>query len=120
MSNVQVSVNTTLAHYYIGENIAFICKATGRPKPQFSWFYNDNSISSRGRVSIFFEPTGSDIDYTSVLAISNLMRSDAGVYKIQVKDTIRDVVITSQYTVGKFYLYRMHGIYSYRYALQKY
>ncbi|XP_063071350.1 contactin-3 [Engraulis encrasicolus] len=55
----------------IEENLAWECKANGRPKPSYSWLKNGEMMASEGRVHI----------ENGVLSIVSLNLSDAGMYQ---------------------------------------
>ncbi|XP_031423000.2 contactin-3 isoform X2 [Clupea harengus] len=65
---LQTMKDTTLS---IEEHLAWECKASGRPKPSYSWLKNGEMLTAEGRVQI----------ENGVLSIVSLNLSDAGMYQ---------------------------------------
>ncbi|MEE6501946.1 hypothetical protein FKM82_004360 [Ascaphus truei] len=59
------------AHIAIEENILWECKASGRPKPSYTWLKNGQLLQSRGRLQV---------EHGS-LTISSVNSSDSGMYQ---------------------------------------
>ncbi|XP_076124755.1 contactin-3 [Alosa pseudoharengus] len=65
---LQTMMNAALS---IEDNLAWECKASGRPKPSYSWLRNGEMLAAEGRVQI----------ENGVLSIVSLNLSDAGMYQ---------------------------------------
>ncbi|XP_041639135.1 contactin-3 [Cheilinus undulatus] len=55
----------------IGDNLFWECKATGKPKPSYSWLKNGQQMAAEGRVQI----------ENGALSIAELNMSDSGMYQ---------------------------------------
>ena len=67
------------------------CQVQGTPKPDVTWFQNDNKLSSTStkHKQTIKVATGNTYDVT--LEISNLGANDAGTYKIVVKNRAGEI-----------------------------
>lgn len=59
-----------------GQQATFACRSTGVPAPTLSWLFAGSTLTLAGRVA-FTQP----LDGSSVLTISNVQASDAGMYQ---------------------------------------
>jgi hypothetical protein len=67
------------------------CQVQGTPKPDVTWFQNDNKISNTSTKHKQTIKAGTGNNYDVTLEISNLTPTDAGTYKIVVKNRIGEI-----------------------------
>lgn len=63
--------------------IVLCCKLEGNPKPELTYFLNDNQIASQpGRLTFLYKETGPDL-FDCEIRVANPTPNDGGVYKIK-------------------------------------
>ena len=89
----------------------FLCGATGRPRPNITWYIHDDSDTlelvnmSDVRVTVTEEESG-ETELTSNLTLSNVLPSDAANYICHADNDVGDGMVTSSATLivyGKWF-----------------
>jgi hypothetical protein len=67
------------------------CQVQGTPKPDITWFQNDNKISNTSTKYKQTIKVATGNNYNVTLEISNLTATDGGTYKILVKNKAGEI-----------------------------
>ena len=67
-----------------GNNVKFICRATGKPPPTLSWVKDGNTINQNSNNTVLSQDS-------QTLTITNVKRSDAGKYVCNAKNNVSSI-----------------------------
>ncbi|RDD45645.1 Deleted in malignant brain tumors 1 protein [Trichoplax sp. H2] len=99
-----VAAKINASQYLIGSSAGLQCQSKARPRPTINWYHNGKQVISGGRINVFLAADNSNDTTTIILAIANLIPSDAGAYYCQAKDEINKKTINSTTTNINDYL----------------
>ena len=88
----------TQVNFTVGGSLALVSAFTGIEQPHAQWYFGNEIIvnGSDPRISVFSTADPNDPSITvSILIITNLMSTDAGIYEIRASNSVSEVVIGS-------------------------
>ena len=87
-----------------GNRLIFECELSGHPKPDVSWFRQDEKISEDDRTVI--KTTETQVGtFMVVLELDDVVESDAGLYKIKAKNSHGEVAASINLNFSRKFIF---------------